>query len=168
MGEWEDSFLEKVGVMMFQNIAEFRNIVFTRRNVGKVTCEIGSFEELKFTEDIDSFVIELGFSGLGNEWRIVDESRAREILHYVLSLDLAYDQELESSSLAEELTQYFIMQFSGTTTYYTNADFDYDRGFGKGLFGLRSWSPLSKAIFDTGVIAINEEKVGILWVEDND
>lgn len=38
MGEWEDSFLEKAGVMIFQNNAEFRNIVFTRRDVGKVTC----------------------------------------------------------------------------------------------------------------------------------
>ena len=35
-------------------------------------------------------------------------------------------------------------------------------------FGLHSWSPLTTATFDAGVLCASQSRAGLFWVEDED
>ncbi|HZG70447.1 MAG TPA: hypothetical protein VEY51_02840 [Chondromyces sp.] len=105
--------------MAFKNVEEFKKVLQQKRNAGKVTCSIREAVPL----DIDVFVQPFGFQGLGDKWRTVDKKEAREIARYVISIDLAYESELDSKPIASKLADYFIGLFSFEANYYTNAEF---------------------------------------------
>ncbi|WP_254610248.1 hypothetical protein [Bacillus tequilensis] len=48
--------------------------------------------------------------------------------------------------------------------YYTNADVDVQSGDVR----LSSWSPITQATFDAGLVVIDKKKIGMFWVEDED
>jgi hypothetical protein len=150
--------------MNFKDFEEFRDVLFTKRDAGKVTCSIIGRNQCSSLEDMNHFVQQLGFQGIDNSWDSVDEQMARRIITYVLSMDLAYDSDLDSTPIAGELCDYFISLFSFQAEYYTNAHFDEDSGH----FRLEEWSSISSATFDTGIIVVDQDKMGILWAEDED
>lgn len=89
---------------------------------------------------------------------------ARKIIEYILSIDLAYDLDLESKPFANQVSEYFINQIHVDGQFYTNGEFT-TKG---NEIRLLSWIPISSQIFDTGVIAVDGKKMGILWAEDHD
>lgn len=95
--------------------------------------------------------------------REVDQAVAREILIYILSQTLAYDmptglQEHQVVALVGQLFQIFSVH----PRYFTNADFT--------LHPFRQLSSYSLTgnTFDTGLILLDEQRVGILWATDED
>ncbi|MCY8452028.1 hypothetical protein MOC98_03925 [Bacillus spizizenii] len=48
--------------------------------------------------------------------------------------------------------------------YNTNADVDVQPDYVE----LISWSPISQATFDAGLVVIDKKKIGMIWAEDED
>ena len=96
----------------------------------------------------------------------VSEALALQIARSVLHKDMAYDTVIMSWARADELACRFLAMFhSPPTEYFSNGSFTQSD---TGPVGLNSWSPLTQATFDTGVIVVEAGLVGCLWVEDED
>ena len=54
----------------------------------------------------------------------------------------------------------FLASFEKNARYFTNGTY--------GPTDLSGWNPLTDATFDTGVVAVCDSMIGILWVEDGD
>ncbi|WP_111924547.1 hypothetical protein [Priestia endophytica] len=150
--------------MSFKDFEGFRDVLLTQRDAGKVTCSLRERTQHSPLDDINHFVQQLGFQGLDNYWDSVDEQKARRIITYVLSMDLAYDSELDSMPIAGELCDYFISLFSSQAEHYTNDHFDEDLGH----FRLKEWRSISSSTFDTGIIIVDQYKTEVIWGEDED
>ena len=149
---------------MIKNIKEFTNLLAKKRNSGRVTCCVKEINNAAGIATVDSFVKELGFKPIGEEWELITQQTARNILIYLFSMDMAYNIELDSKPLADKLSYSFLSGFSSGAKIFTNGYFDKDSGF----FALRGWQPLSNATFDTDIVILDANKIGILWVEDED
>ncbi|MFD9627422.1 hypothetical protein [Peribacillus muralis] len=155
---------------MIKNHEEFNEILLAKRNSGSVTCSFKDMDQFvnTTTNEIakELFLKELGLKPkrIKGNWKQIDQSIAKKILEYILSMDMAYDIELETKPLANMLSNYFLNEFLSNAIYYTNGDFDEDDGF----FRLRGWQSITDSTFDTGVLVIDKNNIGILWAEDND
>jgi hypothetical protein len=138
-------------------------LVKSRRRAGRVICDVyngadilSRYESLK----------RVGLHDLPDEsWFSADREQAVSVLCNCLTWDLAYQCELMPTGEARELARVFINSFSTDTTFLTNST-----GY---LSGERShdpitWNPISDATFDTGIIALANGVVGIMWFEDED
>lgn len=109
-------------------------------------------------EALDMFVESLGFRAIGKGWRQLNEDEASALLRRVLEHDLAYDTaEMESeqaAALAEEC-----LDLAGAADYFTN-----------GEFTTNGWAghTVAPGTFETGVAWVGADRVGILWVQDED
>ncbi|MFH0347399.1 hypothetical protein ACHADS_12720 [Bacillus vallismortis] len=113
---------------------------------------------------MNHFVKNHGYHGLDDQWNAVDEQTARHLMTYIRSKDLAYEISLSSEPIAFELSDYFFHYFSDDPVYVTNADVDVQSGDVR----LSSWSPITQATFDAGVVVVDKKKIGMIWVEDED
>jgi hypothetical protein len=118
-------------------------------------CERGATNP---REALDLLVETLGFRTIGKNWRQIDKDQATALLTRVLEFDLAYDTaEMESDQalvLAHEC-----LEAAGAVEYFTN-----------GAFSENGWGghKVAPGTFDTGVAWVGAERVGILWVQDED
>jgi hypothetical protein len=94
-------------------------------------------------------------------WTSLSAPEALEAATRVLHSDLVYDLPVMKRDLAEELARRLIECFGDGAAFVTNGTFALDRTGG-------GWSPLTDAAFDSGVIGVSAERVGMLWVEDED
>jgi hypothetical protein len=135
----------------------------------------------------DSFAAQAGLRA-GSRWRPLDASEAADLLAGLLAFDLAYDCERVESPLpvARSLAAEFLALFGPTPGLFTNADLtrrllphrpvrgrhfvahDWVQPERHELPRPSAWDPLTQATFDCGVLAISRQRVGCLWVEDED
>jgi hypothetical protein len=150
---------------MIYNIGNL-NKLLSKRNSGSTNCSFKSMNNSVNEINKELFLDELGFKSdeIKNEWEKVDETTAKKILEYILSYDMAYDAELGTKAKASLICSYFLNEFQSDAIFFTNGYFDEDAGF----FKLSAWTPLTDSTFDTGILAIDKNKIGILWAEDND
>ena len=119
-------------------------------------------------EEIDAFVIESScpgsiiFSGLGERWRETSRFGAHSILQRILSHDLAYDRPEIPLDVAVELATAFLGLFGPAARFFTNGRFI---GDGAAWGGNGS---VADATFETGVVAVDDSLIGILWCHDED
>jgi len=115
---------------------------------------------------IDSPLTKLGFHALSTEWREVLPHEAARILRNVLHRDLAYTAEIMPVEVAEQFAARFHAIFSTTTRYFTNGTW----GAGRSVYAEQpaSWSPLTEATFDAGIVAVGKGFLALAWVEDED
>lgn len=149
----------------------FRQRVRSAREYGVVHCEFRKREELNNSSDArqtaDELLRMVGFRPLGTKWRELTLERASSILERVLGRDLAYDGQAMSPELAQKLSREFVTLFSGQALYYTNGDFPSPEQYREGGWA-GSWDPVTLATFDTGVVAVDGDHAGLLWIEDED
>lgn len=149
---------------MFSSFNDFKHILKAKRDAGYITCEIGCRKHSSTLHDVNHFVKCYGYHELGDQWNAVDEQTARHLMTYILSKDLAYEFTLSSKSIASELCDYFFDYFADVPTYYINADVVVHSGYVE----LSSWTPISQATFDAGLVVADKKKIGMIWVEDED
>ncbi len=149
---------------MFSSFDDFKHMMKSKRDAGYVTCEIGCRKHSSILRDVNHFVKNHGYHGLDDQWNAIDEQTARHLMTYILSKDLAYEISLSSEPIAFELSDYFFHYFSDDPVYVTNADVDVQSGDVR----LSSWSPITQATFDAGVVVVDKKKIGLIWVEDED
>ncbi len=150
-------------------IAEIRTEIISKRQAGEVIIEI---KEMAFPksaiklkprrEIIDLLMKALNYSPLGQQWKEINREEAQKILLLILTKDLAYNTNLMSLSDAKQLLLRFLSFFKADCQFFTNASFNnkYSR--------IKSWNSITQATFDTGVVIVNTNRIGILWVEDED
>jgi hypothetical protein len=141
--------------------------MFEERGAGRVTAkirELSSIERALVADDdpipvVDRFLAELGFAGLGDDWRFLSRGEAEGKMTSLLLQDLAYGCALVPEPRARELTALFLANFDTDTAFFSNG-FATPRTSG--------WSPISEATFDAGVVCMDKHQIGIFWVEDED
>lgn len=136
--------------------------ILEERKAGHLKCRVieRPAKSGSETQILDDFVAKFGFVGLGDEWKPIHRDNAQLIAQIVLQRDLAYGFALMSEERARELATQFLELFAAEARYFTNGEFD--------KTGLRMWSGLTKATFDSGIIGLDSRHLGILWVQDED
>jgi hypothetical protein len=91
---------------------------------------------------------------------IVKRIQAAKILAHLLWKDLAYGSENMPFAKATDLARMFVEDHGGSgAKFYVNADWSRTSV---------SYSGLTDATFDGGVIAISQNFASCVWVEDED
>ena len=140
---------------------ELQNEVRAKRDAGRVHIELRArAASPDASTAAKEFVLALGLEP-PESWIELERERAATIATRVLQRDLAYDLPTMPFEMAEELARHFLSLFANGATFLTNGEHGVD---GK----LKGWTGLTTSTFDTGVLGVDEERVGMLWVEDED
>ncbi len=119
--------------------------------------------------DVAAFIRSLGFRWPENGWREVDLAQARRILKHVLRRDLAYGSERIPEAEAERLVTAFLGAVGNDLSGYTNGTWGLPpEQLSGGVTTSASWSPITDSTFDGGVVCVGSERLGIIWVQDED
>jgi hypothetical protein len=158
---------------MEAEIARLREQVIAERNWGIVTVEVTkrpAEDKCNIAALIDVWVARHGFQGIGDSWLEVRHEEALSLLEYVLSRDLAYDDStIIPAERARSLATRFLELLSPSARYFTNGAFHLPpQRLNEHVVQGPSWTPLTQATFDTGVIALDQQHIGIIWVQDED
>ncbi|WP_336764631.1 hypothetical protein [Paenibacillus sp. USHLN196] len=151
---------------MIKNDDEFESLL-SKRNSGKVTYGIELKNNIEKGSILEAFLTRMGHNAdkIEGNWRMVDKDYAKKILIYVLSKNMTHDIDLKTKPMANELSEYFLDQFQKEAIFYTNARFDSKSGY----FKLYSWTTITNShwhTFDTGIVAVDNINIGILWATD--
>jgi hypothetical protein len=161
-----------------QEIAQLKTEVITKRNQGEVIFEIKKIlpdnsNERSVTsrslepsheilELIDSFVSQQGYHNLGDRWKEISREEAEKIINFIMTKDLAYSVDLMSPEEAQQISSKVSTLFTGDCKYFTNASFV------NNFSGMSEWNSITESTFDTGVIIVSGERIGMIWVQDED
>ncbi len=119
------------------------------------------------TEALDAVAQELDFQPLGEHWIEVPRRIALKIATHIIAHDLAYPDEIVPKAQASELAGRVLALLGPRARYFTNGavsgDFAIYDVHGNEVVG---WRSLSEAPFDHGIIALDEQRVVVLWAED--
>jgi hypothetical protein len=91
----------------------------------------------------------------------IDVATARRLLAHVLRFDLAYRTEIMDTEMAARLADRAIDALSAPARWWTNGSIGLPGDGG-------SWTGLTEATFDTGVIGASPERVLVVWFMDED
>jgi len=108
---------------------------------------------------LDDFVVRFNFFGLADGWKEIDLVAAKQIVSEIIFRDLAHGTQMTTGEHACLLAEEFLGIFE-QSRFFTNAIFENGT--------LSTWYPVSKSTFDTGVVCLDDTKIGILWVQDED
>ncbi|WP_298819670.1 hypothetical protein [Chloroflexus sp.] len=118
-------------------------------------------------EALDAAARELDFQPLGERWIEVPRRIALKIVTHIIAHDLAYPDEIVPTTQATELAGRVLGLLGTRARYFTNGavsgDFAIYNIHGEEVVG---WRSLSEAPFDHGIIALDEQRVVVLWAED--
>ncbi|MUH00885.1 hypothetical protein F7734_54920 [Scytonema sp. UIC 10036] len=159
-------------------IAEVKTEAITKRSHGEVVFEIKKIIPANLTESsatsrsieppnevlelLDSFVEQQGYHNLGERWREISRAEAEKIINFIMTKDLAYSVELMSSEEAQQISSKLLTLFAGNCKYFTNALFV------NNFSGMSEWNSITESTFDTGVMIVSGDRIGMLWVQDED
>jgi hypothetical protein len=114
-----------------------------------------------------------GFFGLkhiGSNWSLIDRVTAQTILCRLLREDMAFSSPRIPEPAAQAEAHGFLSEFTSDARFYTNGN--WEDGWTNSRFGGASlgpdWHPATEATFDGGVLALDTESSGVLWLEDED
>lgn len=143
-----------------------RSAILRERSAGVITVEYRSAEPYSAATkrvNVDKFVMDVGFSPLADRWRYIFRKEAREILHRILERDLAYQSPIMSSTRAAVLADSFVRLFSRVEAQFCTNFESSPKGSGS-----RSGSGITEATFDEGIVAYDNQNIGLVWVQDED
>jgi hypothetical protein len=92
----------------------------------------------------------------------VDRSEARAVLGGLLRTTLAYDSKWLDATNAGQVADAFLSCFSEDAAFLTNGE------LWRRDEVPRSWTPLTSATFDTGLIGVDGDRAGLVWFLDED
>jgi hypothetical protein len=118
----------------------------------------------------DDAAREFGIHPLGDRWRKVDRATASSVLFSLLVEDMAYSSPRLPKEQATAAAEEFLEKFGVDASFFTNGN--WEEGWRRAKDGRSgvgpSWEPATSATFDGGVIALDQNRSGILWLEDED
>jgi hypothetical protein len=117
-------------------------------------------------EAVDAFVAAFGFKGLGPSWTEISASDAFYIVRSILRRDQAYQMAVMREADAARLAEMFCALFDRNVRCVTNGNSVLPTADPRGVPGAST--PISSATFDSGVVCVDDARIGMLWVEDED
>jgi hypothetical protein len=134
----------------------------TRQGSTHIVERRSSFEVSPMLQLLDDFVGKHGLTGIGSRWNEISRNDATAHLARILHRDLAYDCVLMPTEQAASIAAKFIDLF-GEARYFSNTIPNREDGT-----RAQGWNSITDATFDSGIIAVGQLEIGILWVEDED
>jgi hypothetical protein len=132
--------------------------IFDARDRGVVHCHLIETELLTLKELVQPF--DLLFSS--QTYREIESKQAKKVIELVLQYDLAYGEELMSSTEVEAFTSWFLSYFADQEAkYYTNGGW-YEEP------PKRSWTPATTATFDAEILVVGRSRAACLWLENEE
>jgi hypothetical protein len=111
-----------------------------------------------------------GIRALGENWREVSRSEANVVLVALLREDMAFSLRRLGDLQVRAAIDDFLGSFSPSARFFTNGN--WEEGWTRSKHSSSSfgpaWTPATDATFDGGVIVIDSNLSGILWLEDED
>jgi hypothetical protein len=143
--------------------AKLRDTIMRERSAGIVTVDYRSVKPFYVGTKrvkVDSYIANFGFLPLGHEWRYINKKEATRILRFILESGLAYGTTLMTPARADLLADSFLRLFSRTESRYCS----------NGLLTRSGGSsnPITNSTFDHGIVAYDDQNIGIAWVQDED
>jgi len=123
---------------------------------------------------LDAFAAEHRLEPLGSGWNEVNKETAQWIMVRTLSRGLAYRTEIMGERQAERLTEGFITACTRGVSgqrhrYFTNGKaVDGPAMYDVHLTPMLGWNPATDSTFDTGVVMLTRQAVGLIWAEEED
>jgi hypothetical protein len=138
-----------------------------RRRVHVELRERSSFETAPRDDRAaaDALTRSLGFRTLGANWVALSAGQGYQVAYEVLWRDLAYLEEIMDREAAEDLARLFLAHFDADARFFTNF-ICLDPTFGVGG-NSEGWA-VTEETAETGIIVVDQRRVGMLWVEDPD
>jgi hypothetical protein len=147
-----------------QNFDAFKAALETHPRLGEVT--LGRVDDLPAAlleqpkPAADHCLARFGFTGIGEDWRILDRAAAAAQLAAQLTRSLAYGvQMLPPAEAAATAASFLSFCPAPDAVFLTNASRD-GAGFG--------WNPVSASTFDACYVAIGSGAVAFIILEDED
>lgn len=135
--------------------------ILKMRNCGFLNIQCVNY----YNEGLEQLLPRLGLAAKPEALTEISREIAGKIIRTVLWHDLAYGGELMPEHEAKQFAQQFLDEFTNADSMlYTNSDWSEidDKPF------LNSWSELTEATFDAGVLILNHDYAAVLWVQDED
>lgn len=143
-----------------------------KRDCGEVILDIRKVPTDVDTQGIyvgpvlDAFAKELRLAGLSSAWTIVRRPAARGLLVRILTRDLALNAPVMSREDGERLADRFLAYFPAPTRFFSNTPVSDESDIEGEDTWTGSFQAISEATFDTGIVALGEGRIGMLWVKD--
>jgi hypothetical protein len=156
---------------MHPTFEDLKADIVTGRTCGCTTVELVDRQDYPGNDvaAVDVFVSTLGFDGLANQWQSVSPSEAQIILTRVLERDLAYNLPILAESAALHLADRFLALFNQDVHCFTNGTYHQLPSESSPSVQVGpGWDPISDSTFDTGIVCLDNARMGIVWVEDED
>jgi hypothetical protein len=117
----------------------------------------------------DDFVTRNGLAAIGSGWIPLTDTEIVEVVTYILREDMAYHSVIMTSEEATKMATDFMDFFEEQHYCLTNGTFHLPpRHINGRVIQGASWTPLTKATFDAGVVIMDNTKIGFLVVMDED
>lgn len=155
-----------------RGLVSLRTEVQRKRDCGEVILDIRALpadvdaQGLDVAPILDAFAGGLQLSGLSTAWTIVRRPVARTVLVRILTRDLALNAPIMSREDGERLADRFLQYFPPPTRFFSNTPVSDESDLEGEDTWTGSFSGLSEATFDTGILALGEDRIGMLWVKD--
>ena len=110
---------------------------------------------------LDDYLEQLEFTPIEN-WKRIDQNKAKELLKLCLAKSLAYGtqnyiNEVEVEKVIESIFNLFV---SSRLSFLTNVSFD--------SHGVHGWTPITKSTFEAALIMEDHENISVICFEDED
>jgi hypothetical protein len=148
----------KQGHAVFERI---KKEIIAARDCGEVTVEYRPrfYSGAPAIAEVLELCGKVGFElAAAMHCRRIDREKARSTLRAVLERDLAYRAKIMDPRLAERLSDEYLGLFGADAYFFTNTDAEIEG----------AWSGLTEATIDTGILAVDQLRVGCAWFEDED
>ncbi len=120
---------------------------------------------------LDSFILSWGGFAVNDSWQFINQEIAIEIVDSILAQDIAYNSERMKVEDALRITGLFFKLFPKPLYFATNGTLGQNHAKRKkdvNFMASSSWTPVTSATFDTGVVVITTDVIGMLWMLDED
>lgn len=130
--------------------------------------DLTEFDTRQIPTLLDSFVTRFGFLGINDRWNEIEFLNARRIMFRIVRTDLAYDLPQVPEEVANTLVEEIIKTLDADvgSRYFTNGEYYKPISRAPGIGP--SWQPITNATFDSGVVVLADQSIGLVWVEDED
>lgn len=115
--------------------------------------------ELEHPDDVAK---RAGFRGIGDAWIETDAEAAEQHLARALHRDLAYDAEVMSAEVADDLARSIVdpMRYRAGARWFSNRKLGPERSYAS--------TPVADGTFEWGFVAVGGGAALLVWFEDED
>lgn len=118
--------------------------------------------------ELDAFVAEFGWQGLGDGWREIRRTPARLLIQHLLRYELTHKSEVMTARQAARFAHRFLDFIQKPGRCFTNAELRTAQDTGLTPYQWPLFQDVSGHTFGVGVLWIDQTQIGMLWIAEDD